>query len=43
MEEQAQGNFHRVQLEAWNRFSILLCRIRFSEVLGGRYMSLVTL
>ena len=27
----------------WNRFSILVCHIRFSEVLGGRYMSLVTL
>lgn len=26
-----------------NRFSILVCHIRFSEVLGGRYMSLVTL
>lgn len=26
-----------------NRFSILVCRIRFSEVLSGRYMSLVTL
>lgn len=26
-----------------NRFSILVCHIRFSEVLSGRYMSLVTL
>lgn len=33
-------------LGAWllqNRFSILVCHIRFWEVLSGRYMSLVTL
>lgn len=36
----------RAPLEALvrqNRFSILVCHIRFSEVLSGRYMSLVTL
>ncbi len=43
------GNFHTARcgttggLLRRNRFSILLCHIRFSEVLGGRYISLVTL